>query len=74
MKKSTILILKYFFSWIILCVIYFFLSEEITKLIAPGFHDIGIWIIIVSSGIVLITIVTIILFIFNLLKLKKNQR
>lgn len=74
MKKYTILILKYFLSWITLSVIYFFLSEEITKIIAPNYHNVESWIMVLSSGIILITIITLILLTFNLLKLKKNQR
>lgn len=74
MKKIYILIIKFFFSWLVLSIIYFFLSEEIIKLIAPGTYNVETWIITVSSGLTMIFFIAVILFIFNLFKLKRKKQ
>lgn len=74
MKKTYILIIKYFFGWLVLSIIYFFLSEEIIKLIASGNYNVETWIITVSSGLAMILFIAVILFLFNLFKLKRKKQ
>jgi small-conductance mechanosensitive channel len=72
MKSSTLFFLKYLAVWVILSVLYFVASETITKWIAPGYHNIQIWLSVVLIGLLLIVILLSILFFVGLRKRKKN--
>ena len=70
MKNNTWFVLKYFFTWIILSGCYFFLSENFTKLITPGYDSVEIWVLVVSIGLGLIFIITLIAFLIAFTKRK----
>ena len=70
MKNTTWFVLKYLLIWIVLSVCYFFLSEKITKLIAPGFDSVEIWLLVVAIGLGLIFIITVIAFLIAFTKRK----
>jgi hypothetical protein len=70
MKTTTSLLLKYFLIWVVLTLCYFFLSEKITKLIAPGFDSVEIWLLVVAIGLGLIFILTLTAFLKALKKRK----
>ena len=53
MNKSR-LIMTHLIAWIVLSLIFFFSSESLTKLVAPDFHDVTIWLTIMLTGLVLI--------------------
>jgi hypothetical protein len=42
--------------WIILSLIFFFSSESFTKLIAPDFHEVTMWLTVMMTGLILIFI------------------
>jgi hypothetical protein len=70
MRSSLKIILKYLLFWLILSTSYFFLSEEITKRLFKGFHDVGLWLIIVAIGI---SVIFIVLLTFFIIELKKKE-
>ena len=66
MKKG-----KLFLFWFLTCLLYFFLAEEIIKLLFPGIYDVGIWISSLITGLFFITLLYILVYIF--LKKKTNR-
>ena len=70
MKTTTWFVLKYFLLWIVLSGSYFFLSEKITKLIIPGYDSVEIWLLVVTIGLGLIFIITLIAFLIAFTKRK----
>jgi hypothetical protein len=70
MRNTSSLIMKYFLIWLVLSTCYFFFSEKITKLIAPGFDSVQIWFFVVSIGLGLIFIITTVAFFIAFLKRK----
>jgi hypothetical protein len=72
MKNTTWFVLKYFLIWIVLSVCYFFLSEKITKLIAPGFDSVELWLLVVAIGSGFIFILTLLVFSIGLIKRKRR--
>ena len=73
MKTVKSLLFKYLITWIFLSIIYFLLSEKITKWIAPGFDNVELWIIVVIAGLSLIFLITLICFLVAMVKLKKRK-
>ena len=57
MTKTKPLFFKYFINWILISTVYLFLSEEITKLLFPGFDNVTLWLYVVAVGLVLILII-----------------
>lgn len=73
MKSVKSLLFKYFITWIFLSIIYFFLSEKITKWIAPGFDNVELWTIVVIAGLSLLFLMILISFFVALIRLKKRE-
>jgi len=57
--------LKYSFFWIVASVIYFFASEQIAKLLFPGFDNEMLWLYTLIIGLSFILIITIVTFFIN---------
>lgn len=70
MKNTTLFVLKYLLIWIILSGCYILFSEKITKLIAPGFDSVEIWVFVVAIGLGLIFIVVLTTFLIAFVKRK----
>jgi hypothetical protein len=70
MKK---IILRHLIIWLLLSVLFFFLSEPITKWILPEVHDVTIWLKVLASGLVLIFCALLISVIVAVVKRKKTQ-
>jgi len=64
--KVKKVILIHLIVWILLSVIYFFLSETIVKLIFPTIHGVELWLMTVYAGVILISILVVISLIINL--------
>lgn len=72
MKTIKSILFRYLIVWIVFSATYFFLSEQITKLIAPGYHDVSIWIIVVSVGLSVIFLIVLISLLATLIKFKRR--
>lgn len=70
MKNTTLFLLKYLLIWIILSGFYILFSEKITKLIAPGFDSVEIWVFVVAIGLGLIFIAVLTTFLIAFVKRK----
>jgi hypothetical protein len=51
MKKVS---LRHLIIWLLLSIIFYLLSEPITKLLLPGVHDATIWLAVLAVGLILI--------------------
>jgi len=73
-KKKSISILVHIFLWLFLSLGYCFLSEPITAFMFPGIHNVEIWLTVLSIGLILIFIGTVISLIisFRIRKKKEN--
>jgi hypothetical protein len=69
MKK---VILRHLIIWLLLSIIFYLLSEPITKLLLPGVHDVTIWLAVLAVGLILIFCVLTISLITTLVKSKKT--
>src|SRR5262245_56044744 len=58
MKRKGIIFI-HFITWLLLSVAYFFMSEMIVVWIAPGSHDVSLWLITLFAGQVILTILTV---------------
>jgi hypothetical protein len=74
MKTLKSILIKYLISWIFLSVIYFFLSEKIARLIAPGFDNVELWIVVVIAGLSAIFLIMLISFFIAFMKFKKQRQ
>jgi|GEM_PF-3172640 len=72
MTKSSIII-KYTLIWLIISAGYFFVSEQITKWLAPGFDDAVIWMKVVLTGWVIIFLIMLVILIVKLIRNIKND-
>jgi len=61
-------------TWLILSVAYFFLSEPLVKLLFPGFHDVGIWLITVFSGLGIIFLIMLVALILNMARRRERTK
>lgn len=69
MRKKQII---YLVTWFCLLVIFLFSSEPIIRLLMPGTHNVGAWLILLFIGIIFITVVMAILFIIDAIKHRKR--
>lgn len=58
--------------WLLLSVLYFFLSEPLTIYIFPTIHDVALWLPILGAGLILIFIMVLISYIICIFR-KKRQ-
>lgn len=72
MTKSSIII-KYTLLWLIISAGYFFVSESITKWLAPGFDDVFLWMKVVLTGWMIIFLLMLVILIIKLIRNKKND-
>lgn len=51
------LVLRHIFIWLALSIVFFFLAEPLVKLLFPGFHDVGIWLLFEIAGLAFILLI-----------------
>ena len=71
MKPIVLIILKHIIIWISLSALHFFMSEQITKWLMPGYDSVQAWINVVIGGLCIIFLLTLISFIITLKDFKK---
>lgn len=71
MKKTTKILLTYFLIWITLSIAYLFLAETITKAIFPGYDSVELWLIVLTTGLLLLFLIITLLIIIQLKKAKR---
>jgi hypothetical protein len=70
MKK---IILIHLLIWLILSVGFFFLAEPLVKLLFPGFHDVGIWLITEFIGLLAILLIMTTSLIINVVRHQRHS-
>ena len=61
----------YLFIWLVLSAVYFYFSESITKKMFPGYDNVELWLIVLISGLIIISVA--ILFSLSV-KLRKRKK
>lgn len=71
------IIIVHFVAFIVVSTVFLLSSESLLALIAPGFHDVNMWIVLVIAGIIFLFIASFLSCILNLrkqkLKFKKTE-
>ena len=68
------IILRHLFIWLILSVGFFFMAEPLVKLLFPGFHDVGIWLLTEFIGLIAVFLITITSLIINIVRHQRATR
>ncbi|PWV50389.1 hypothetical protein C7475_1049 [Chitinophaga sp. S165] len=71
--NKLIIALVHIFLWLFLSLGYLFLSEPITVYMCPGYHNVTIWLMVLSAGLTLIFIATAISLIVSFRIVKKRR-
>jgi uncharacterized membrane protein len=66
------LLRRYIFIWFILSVGYFFLAEPLVKLLFPGFHDVGMWLLFEIAGLAFILLIMATLMTINIVRRQRR--
>ena len=74
MKKKNRITLVHFLIWLTLSVVFFFLSERITVSLFSGIHDVGIWLTVLITGLIIILVSTLTSLIIHLKKIRKQAK
>jgi hypothetical protein len=68
------LLFKHFFIWLILSLVYFFVTEPLIKFLMPEFHDVAIWIFCEIMGLALILLIMTTVLIINIVRFKRRLK
>ena len=67
------IVLKQLLIWLILSIIYFIATEYLPRLLFPGFHTVGLWLMMIISGLLFILIIMILALVIKSGRYKRDE-
>ena len=67
-------VLIFVIVWLVLSMVYFFLSEPVVKLLFPGEDNVVLWLYTLFAGLILIFVIVLFLFLINFIIYKLRKR